>query len=158
MMQTYVFNYDKTRMADISDFGDGSYHDDLTAHDGMTCQADMTTSANGMVDAVFEDTSELQVYCDELDGSENMVFASADGKVVFDDYAEYVDDSSDEREVCYWAEICKECLAKYRKVLGNGRIDEGSAQGICSVKGCENEADSYVDFGSSEVFFLGRMK
>lgn len=89
----------------------------------------------------------------EIYGAAEMVFPSADGEIIFDDATEYVDDCGKENILYYWVGICPSCLAKYRKSINSGWIDEGSASGICSVKGCKNEADSYVDFHSGEVFF-----
>lgn len=89
----------------------------------------------------------------EICGAAEMVFPSADGEIIFDDASEYIDDCGEEDIPYYWVGICPSCLAKYRNAFDSGWIDEGSASGICSVKGCENEADSYVDFRSGEVFF-----
>lgn len=38
-------------------------------------------------------------------------------------------------------------------ILGKRADNGGTACGTCSVKGCENEADYYVDFDKSEVKF-----
>lgn len=121
-----------------------------------------------LVDEAWHEANDPPMYSNpnDVDGAAEMVYCSPDGRCVhddehgdfvdyieFDDFSEYVDDSGETDVLSYWAEICPSCLRKYRSMLGNGRIDEGSAQGICSVKGCQNEADSYLDFSSSEVFF-----
>ena len=49
--------------------------------------------------------------------------------------------------------MCPHCHNKYRSILGNRADDGGTAQGTCSVKGCENKADYYVDFDKNEVEF-----
>ena len=44
-----------------------------------------------------------------------------------------------------WAHICKGCVEKYG--ISETLLDDGCAAGCtCSVQGCENEADYYVDF------------
>ena len=40
---------------------------------------------------------------------------------------------------------------KYKDLLGRKRIDEYAACGTCSVYGCNNEADHYVDFKEKEI-------
>lgn len=45
-----------------------------------------------------------------------------------------------------WAEICSECLDRYKKRFGLMAGDPGDAIGCCSVYGCTNEATTYVDF------------
>lgn len=77
----------------------------------------------------------------------NMIFTSKRGKqIVFDDY---VDNTKEYNS--YYVEMCPCCYSKYKNMLGN-RVSDG-AIGICSVNGCENEADYYVDFGEKEVEF-----
>ncbi len=45
-----------------------------------------------------------------------------------------------------WAEICASCYEKYFK---NYEISDNSlAEITCSVKGCQNEAEIYIDFVS----------
>jgi len=61
-------------------------------------------------------------------------------KVIFDEF-------TDERNEDYcgvWACVCKDCADKYRNVLSAHLDDCGS--GCCSVDGCENDGDYYVDF------------
>lgn len=70
-----------------------------------------------------------------------MSYGSGDDKVVFDDFVA-------EEDGC-WAEICPACLERYKQLLA-GRTDDG-AMGICSVKGCQNDAEYYVDFEMDEV-------
>lgn len=57
--------------------------------------------------------------------------------VRFDDFAENEDGS-------HWAYMCKECAEKYG--ISKKYLDNGCGGGICSVQGCECEADYYIDF------------
>ena len=80
----------------------------------------------------------------------NMIYTSKRGKkIVFDDYH----DDTKEYGV-YWVERCPHCINKYRGILGNRVDDDASAWGTCSVKGCGNFADYYVDFDMNEVTFI----
>lgn len=80
----------------------------------------------------------------------NMIYASKSGeRIVFDDYT----DNVKEYDV-YWTEICPHCRNKYKSILGNRVDDDNSAWGTCSVKGCYNFADFYVDFNANEVEFI----
>lgn len=75
----------------------------------------------------------------------NLLFTSPKGKtILFDDYVweEAEDTGEDERSV--WCCLCRSCHKKYGKILGS-RCD-GDGQGLCSVDGCMNDADYYVDF------------
>lgn len=72
-------------------------------------------------------------------------------RLVFDDYEVSYDINGHE---IAWTEMCPACKRKYLGILGQNRFDDGSAQGICGVEGCQNEADSYVDFKLNEVSFL----
>lgn len=72
----------------------------------------------------------------------NMIFK----RIVFDDY---VDNTIEHNS--YWVGMCQHCRDKYNSILGNRVDDCGS--GFCSVKGCNNEADYYVDFDMNEVEF-----
>ena len=74
----------------------------------------------------------------------NMVFNK---QIVFDDYV----DNTVEYD-SYWVGMCQHCHEKYKSILGNRVDDNGS--GFCSVKGCNNEADYYVDFNMNEVEFI----
>lgn len=75
-----------------------------------------------------------------------MVFTSKRGKqIVFDDFVEEYDEEF-KKDRPYWAEMCPHCHRKYRGILGNRFDDGGTAQGTCSVKGCNNQANYYVDF------------
>lgn len=78
----------------------------------------------------------------------NMTYVFNSGsKIVFDDY---VDNTMEYNS--YWVGMCKHCYNKHKDILGNRVDDYGS--GVCSVKGCENEADYYVDFDMNEVEFI----
>ena len=74
-----------------------------------------------------------------------LVFTAVNGKkVIFDEF-------TDEREQDYngvWCGICKDCADKYHEEL-RGHFDH-CGSGCCSVCGCSNEADYYVDFWRDE--------
>lgn len=79
-----------------------------------------------------------------------MIYNSKRGKqIVFDNYVDNTEEYNS-----YWVEMCPHCHNKYRGILGSRADDGGSAQGICSVKDCENTADYYVDFDENEVSFV----
>jgi hypothetical protein len=77
----------------------------------------------------------------------DMTFTYNDKKIIFDDY---VDNTVEYNS--YWVGMCKHCYDKHKGILGNRVDDCGS--GLCSVKGCNNEADYYVDFDMNEVEFV----
>ena len=80
---------------------------------------------------------------------QEMVFRSPRGKeIVFDDW---VDNRAEYGS--YWTNMCPHCHHQHRAILGKRASDDG-AIGICSVKGCENEAKYYVDFDEKEVAFI----
>lgn len=80
-----------------------------------------------------------------------MVFTSKRGKqIVFDDFVEEYDEEF-KKDRPYWAEMCPHCHRKYRGILGNRFDDGGTAQGTCSVKGCNNQANYYVDFYQNDT-------
>ena len=56
--------------------------------------------------------------------------------VCFDDFVKNEDGN-------YWACICKDCVAKHG--ISEALLDD-AGQGTCSVAGCQNEADYYIDF------------
>ena len=77
----------------------------------------------------------------------NMVYVSTDEKkIVFDDF---VDNTIEYNS--YWVGMCSDCYDKYKNILGSRVSHDGS--GCCSVCGCWNEADYYVDFDMNEVEF-----
>lgn len=79
----------------------------------------------------------------------NLLFTSTNGKtILFDDFVEEYDEEY-KKDRPYWVEMCPHCHRKYRGILGS-RCDDG-AQGMCSVKGCNNQADYYVDFKPNET-------
>ena len=65
--------------------------------------------------------------------------------IEFDDFVDEVKEYG-----TYYVHMCESCYKKHKNVIGN-RIDKGSARGICSVAGCGNEAEHYVDFWEKEV-------
>lgn len=76
-----------------------------------------------------------------------LIYHSKRGKTIeFDDFV----DNRNEYGT-YYVEMCKHCHNKYRGILGSRCDDGGTAQGTCSVNGCSNQADYYVDFGIHEV-------
>ena len=78
----------------------------------------------------------------------NLVYQSIDGKkIIFDDFVDNTEEYNS-----YWVGMCTDCYNKYKGILGNRADDCGS--GCCSVCGCSNEADYYVDFDMNEVEFV----
>ena len=76
-----------------------------------------------------------------------MVYTSKRGEqIVFDDFVDSIRDHGS-----YWGELCPHCHNKYKDILGQRVDDGGTACGTCSVEGCDNEADYYVDFSENEV-------
>lgn len=71
-------------------------------------------------------------------------------EIIFDDYCNEID----EQGIC-WVHMCKHCHNKYRSILGNRVSESASDSAICSVKGCNNKADYYVDFDGVEVQIIG---
>lgn len=70
------------------------------------------------------------------------------GTIVFDDF------TANSELNTIWVEMCPKCFKKYKSILTGNNVsisDYGEAQGICSVKGCQNEADYYVDFIKNEI-------
>lgn len=45
------------------------------------------------------------------------------------------------------------CHNRFKNILKGHCSDKGDAQGICSVAGCSNEADYYVDFEYADYHF-----
>lgn len=68
--------------------------------------------------------------------------------IEFDDYVEEVEEYG-----VYYVHICESCYQKHKKAIGN-RIAEGGANGYCSVAGCGNEAEHYVDFSPEDISFV----
>ncbi len=63
--------------------------------------------------------------------------------VIENDVVRFDDFVTNEDGSC-WAYMCKECAEKYE--ISEKYLDNGCGGGICSVQGCENEADYYIDF------------
>lgn len=79
----------------------------------------------------------------------NMIYKSSRGKTIeFDDYVDNIEEYDS-----YWVGMCPCCHNKYKGILGQRASSGGS--GACSVLGCENEAEYYVDFNKNEVSFIG---
>lgn len=74
-----------------------------------------------------------------------LIYKGKDGRtIMFDDFC-------DERDQDYcgvWVGMCKECAQKYHSILVTDDCDrlDPCGSGSCSVDGCGNEADYYVDF------------
>lgn len=108
-------------------------------------------------DSIFSDGDERifeEEFCKEGENVmtyyETMVYSKNGKQIIFDDF---VSGRNKEYSDCY-VEMCYRCLNKYKDILEN-RIDEGSSPyGICSVRGCSNEADRYVDFDISDAQML----
>jgi len=58
--------------------------------------------------------------------------------IEFDDY------SIDAEDKHVWGCICEECAKKHK--ISNLLLDRNYGNSTCSVKGCHNEADFYIDF------------
>ena len=84
----------------------------------------------------------------QKDVAKNMVYETANEKIVFDDYA----DRTEEYDCCE-VEMCPQCYNKYKNAIEERADDGGIAGGTCSVKGCNNQSDRYVDFWQDEVSF-----
>lgn len=54
--------------------------------------------------------------------------------IVFDDFGD---------GETMWSQICQGCVDKHN--ISDTFLDD-AGQGICGVKGCQNEADYYIDF------------
>lgn len=67
-------------------------------------------------------------------------FVIENNVVCFDDVVKNEDSG-------YWACICKDCVKKHN--ISENLLDD-AGQGICSVVGCWNEADYYIDFPQIE--------
>lgn len=79
---------------------------------------------------------------------QRMIFAVKKQKIIFDDFT-----NNTKEYGTFWTEMCPECYKKYKDIIGVRADDGGVACGTCSVEGCENEADYYVDFDQNEVQF-----
>ena len=67
-------------------------------------------------------------------------------KIRFDDFQDNTKEYNS-----FWVEMCPSCLEKYKDMISS-KTSTG-AMGTCSVEGCNNEADYYVDFNENEVTF-----
>lgn len=80
----------------------------------------------------------------------NLLFTSPKGKTILFDYFVEEYDEEFKKDRPYWAEMCPHCYRKYHKALEGHFDDGGSAQGTCSVKGCNKYAEYYVDFFATD--------
>lgn len=77
-----------------------------------------------------------------------MLYNKGAQSIVFDDFAPM------ETEGSYWVNMCPRCRDRYFKYLKN-KVDDCVPAGLtCSVLGCFNEADFYVDFEPEEIKFV----
>lgn len=65
--------------------------------------------------------------------------------IVFDDFVDETEEYG-----TFYVHICEPCYQKHKNKIGN-RIDKGSANGYCSVEGCQNEAEHYIDFVPNDI-------
>lgn len=78
-----------------------------------------------------------------------MIYETNDGKKIeFDDFQDNTKEYGS-----FWAELCPSCMEKYKDMISD-KVSDG-AMGTCSVKGCQNEAEYYIDFKEKEVTFKG---
>ena len=66
--------------------------------------------------------------------------------IKFDDYENEIEDYG-----TYFVQMCDACYQKYKGVIDGGACN--GAIGTCSVFGCDNEADHYIDFLPNGVHF-----
>lgn len=72
-------------------------------------------------------------------------FKAENGEAItFDEYADVREEYGG-----YWVAICPKCRQAFGSLLGSCIDDYGS--GCCSVLGCNNDGDFYVDFSADEV-------
>lgn len=70
-----------------------------------------------------------------------------DTSFVIENNAVCFDDVAKNEDGRYWACICKDCVKKHD--ISENLLDD-AGQGTCSVAGCWNEADYYIDFPQIE--------
>lgn len=124
-----IFLCDECKHADDNPSGRCDWHGE--EHDGK----EYGCCFRGSTENPAEDIQEPDKY---------MTYEADGEKVVFDDFVK-----EDNSGSC-WAEICPACREKH-KILAAHTSD--GATGTCSVKGCQNEAEFYLDFKLSEVSF-----
>lgn len=78
----------------------------------------------------------------------NLAYKLKDGNdLLFDDYINESEDYG-----TYYVLMCEDCRRKYAENFKHEpKAVTSGANGICSVCGCENEADYYIDFDTSHV-------
>ena len=54
------------------------------------------------------------------------------------------DDVTEDNDGHIWSQICCNCDSLH--TFPNAQIDKGIGNGLCGVKGCDNEAEHYIDF------------
>lgn len=65
------------------------------------------------------------------------------GEVTVEDLKKLFDDVTTDEDGHQWSQVCTKCEGEH-KLPSHLLAEEGS--GICGVKGCENEAEYYLDF------------
>lgn len=78
----------------------------------------------------------------------SMIFERNGEKIVFDDF---VDETKENKG--YWVDLCSKCQNKYKDILGERISKSGAKDNMCSVRGCFEETEYYVDFKKDEVRF-----
>ncbi len=58
------------------------------------------------------------------------------------------DDFVVDKEGGVWSQVCISC---FQKMEVNSARTDNSGSGICGVKGCSDESDTYVDWAANEV-------
>lgn len=81
----------------------------------------------------------------------NMTYSKNGQSIVFDDFCDNTSEFNS-----YWINMCPHCFEKYKSIL-NGKEDS-AGMGICSIKGCNNPAEYYIDFNKDEVSFTEERK
>lgn len=74
-----------------------------------------------------------------------LIFKGHNGQTIILD--DFVDDTKEYN--LYWGGLCPSCRKRYKDILGD-RIEEFGC-GTCSVEGCWNAAENYVNFIKEEV-------
>lgn len=79
--------------------------------------------------------------------------ADNEDRIVFD---EWTDERGWKRdEGCdFWVYMCEECRRKYAHLLGGRVSPEDGNSDWCSVSGCGNSGNYYVDFAEGEVTYM----
>lgn len=58
-------------------------------------------------------------------------------------------DDIETEEGCSQSQVCCDCVSKHN--INKSILDPTASNPICGIKGCENEADYYIDFPKGEL-------